>query len=88
MATQPTASTTRTATANAAGLAPAAAWSRRVRRIGGFILTAFAALWLIRASLAIGGRAGDVLAAASGVAVTGVVAYAICLRRRRRRRPP
>ena len=38
-------------------LTPAAAWSRRVRRIGGFIQAAFAALWLIRASLAIGGRA-------------------------------
>ena len=41
----------------AAGLTPAAAWSRRVRRIGGFIQAAFAALWLGRASLAIGGRA-------------------------------
>ena len=52
---------------NAAG--PAAAWSRRVRRIGGFIQAAFAALWLVRASLAIGGPAGDVLLA--------VFAYAI-----------
>ena len=42
---------------NAAG--PAAAWSRRVRRIGGFIQVAFAAFWLVRGSLAIGGRAGD-----------------------------
>jgi hypothetical protein len=60
---------------NAAG--PAAAWSRRVRRIGGLIQAAFAALWLVRASLAIGGRAGHVLLAVSGVAVIGVVAYAI-----------
>jgi len=75
--TQPTANTTETAAANAAELTPAAAWSRRVRRIGGFIQTAFAALWLARASLAIGGRAGDVLVAASAVAVTGVLAYAI-----------
>jgi hypothetical protein len=60
---------------NAAG--PAAAWSRRVRRIGGFIQAAFAALWLIRASLAIGGPAGDVLLAVSGAAVIGVFAYAI-----------
>ena len=52
----------------AAELTPAAAWSRRVRRIGGFIQAAFAAFWLARASLAIGGRAGDVLLAASGVA--------------------
>jgi quercetin dioxygenase-like cupin family protein len=77
MTTQPAASTTKTAAANAAELTPAAAWSRRVRRIGGFIQTAFAALWLVRASLAIGGRAEDVLVAASAVAVTGVLAYAI-----------
>ena len=36
-------------------LAPAEAWSRRIRRIGGFIQTAFAALWLLRASLALPG---------------------------------
>jgi quercetin dioxygenase-like cupin family protein len=77
MTPQPTANTTETAAADAAELTPAAAWSRRVRRIGGFIQTAFAALWLARASLAIGGRAGDVLVAASAVAVTGVLAYAI-----------
>jgi hypothetical protein len=72
MAVQPGAITT-----DAAGLTPAAAWSRRVRRIGGFIQTAFAALWLIHASLATGGRAADMLIAASGVAVIGVLAYAI-----------
>jgi hypothetical protein len=48
-----------------------------VRRIGGFIQAAFAAFWLARASLAIGGRAGDALIAVSGVAVIGVFAYAI-----------
>jgi hypothetical protein len=53
------------------------AWSRRVRRIGGLIQAAFAAFWLTRASLAIGGRTGDILLAASGVAVIGVFAYAI-----------
>ena len=62
---------------NAADLTPAAAWSRRVRRVGGFIQAAFAALWLARASLAIGGRAEDVLIAVSGVAVIGVFSYAI-----------
>jgi hypothetical protein len=60
---------------NAAG--PAVAWSRRVRRIGGFIQAAFAAFWLARASLAIGGRTGDVLLAVSAIAVIGVFAYAI-----------
>jgi hypothetical protein len=58
-------------------LPPVAAWSRRVRRIGGFIQAAFAALWLMRASLAIGGPAGDVLIAASAAAVIGTYAYAI-----------
>ena len=58
-------------------LTPTAAWSRRVRRIGGFIQVAFAALWLVRASLAIGGPAGDVLIAASAAAVIGTYAYAI-----------
>lgn len=60
-----------------ADLTPAAAWSRRVRRIGGFIQAAFAALWLVRASLAIGGPAGDALIAASAAAVIGAYAYAI-----------
>jgi hypothetical protein len=62
---------------NAVELTPAAAWSRRVRRIGGFIQTAFAAFWLARASQAVGGRAGDALIAASGVAVISVLVYAI-----------
>jgi hypothetical protein len=48
-----------------------------VRRIGGLIQAAFAAFWLVRASLAIGGRAEDVLVAISGVAVIGVFTYAI-----------
>jgi len=77
MTTQPAASTARPAPVNAADLTPAMAWSRRVRRIGGFIQAAFAAFWLIRASLAIGGRAEDVLIAVSGIAVIGVLTYAI-----------
>jgi hypothetical protein len=77
MTTQPALLTTEPATVNAAELTPAAAWSRRVRRIGGFIQTAFAAFWLARASLTVGGRAGDALIAAFGVAVVGVLAYAI-----------
>ena len=43
-----------------------------MRRIGGFIQAAFAAFWLVRARLAIGGRAEDALLAASGVAVIGL----------------
>ena len=59
------------------GAGPTAAWSRRVRRIGGFIQAAFAAFWLARASLAIGGLTGDVLIAVSAAAVIGVFIYAI-----------
>jgi len=77
MPAQPISSATQLDTIKAPHLTPAAAWSRRVRRIGGFIQAAFAAFWLARASLAIGGRAGDILLAASGVAVIGVFAYAI-----------
>jgi hypothetical protein len=60
-----------------AELTPTAAWSRRVRRVGGLIQTAFAALWLVRGSLVIGGGASDVLIVASGVAVIGVLSYAV-----------
>jgi hypothetical protein len=48
-----------------------------VRRVGGFIQAAFAAFWLGRASLTIGDRAEDVLIAVFGVAVIGVISYAI-----------
>jgi hypothetical protein len=53
------------------------AWSRRVRRVGGLIQLAFAALWLVRGSLVIGGVVSGVLIVASGVAVIGVLSYAI-----------
>ncbi len=58
-------------------LTPTEAWSRRVRRVGGLIQVAFAALWLVRGSLVIGGVVSGVLIAASGVAVIGVLSYAI-----------
>ena len=77
MTTQPVPLTAEPTAVNAAELPPAVAWSRRVRRIGGFIQTAFAAFWLARASQAVGGRAGDTLITASAVAVIGVLAYAI-----------
>jgi hypothetical protein len=54
-----------------------AAWSRRVRRIGGFIQAAFATFWLIRGGLAVGGSAGLVLAAALGVVSAAAVAYGV-----------
>ncbi len=74
---QPIPSTAKYGAADTADLTVVAAWSRRVRRIGGLIQAAFAAFWLARASLAIGGRAGDLLIAVSAVAVIGVFGYAI-----------
>ena len=68
---QRSASTMRTAE-----LSPTAAWSRRVRRIGGLIQAAFAAFWLLRGSLVIGGSVAAVLIAVFGVTVIGVFIYA------------
>jgi hypothetical protein len=64
-------------TTSAADLTPTAAWSRRVRWIGGLMQAAFAAFWLVRGSVVIGGRAADVLIAVFGVTVIGVFSYAI-----------
>jgi hypothetical protein len=77
MTTPTTTMPTPPAATTATELPPAVAWSRRVRRIGGLIQAAFAAFWLVRASLAIGGRAEDILIAVSGVAVIGVFTYAV-----------
>jgi hypothetical protein len=58
-------------------LSPTAAWSRRVRFVGGLIQAAFAAFWLVRGSAVIGGGVAAVLIAVSGITVIGVFAYAI-----------
>jgi hypothetical protein len=64
-------------TTDPADLTPTAAWSRRVRWIGGLIQAAFAAFWLVRGSAVIGGGVAGVLIAVSGVTVIGVFIYAI-----------
>src|SRR5450631_2922256 len=61
----------------AADLSPTAAWSRRVRWVGGLIQAAFAAFWIVRGSLAIGGGVAAALIAVFGVIVLGVFAYAV-----------
>jgi hypothetical protein len=53
------------------------AWSRRVRRVGGFIQAAFAAFWLVRGSLAVGGVIGVCFLATFAIAVVIVFAYGI-----------
>jgi hypothetical protein len=64
-------------TTRAADLTPAAAWSRRVRWVGGLIQAAFAAFWLIRGSRALGGGAAGGLIVVFGTIVIGVFAYAV-----------
>ena len=68
-------------------MTPTAAWSRRVRWIGGLIQAAFAAFWLVRGSAVVGGRAADVLIAVFGVIVIGVFFYAITAARGTAPRP-
>ena len=53
------------------------AWSRRVRRVGGFIQVGFAAFWLIRGSLNISGTTGTTLAIAFVVIVAVSVGYGV-----------
>jgi len=74
-------------TTTAADLTPTATWSRRVRWIGGLIQAAFAAFWLARGSVAIGGRARDALIAVFGVIVIDVFVYAITATRGTARGP-
>jgi hypothetical protein len=64
-------------TTSAADLTPTAAWSRRVRWIGGLIQAAFAAFWLVRGSVVIGGGVADALIVVFGVTVIGVFVYAV-----------
>jgi hypothetical protein len=70
-----------------ADLTPAAAWSRRVRWIGGLIQAAFAAFWLIRGSVVIGGAVSDLLIAGFGVLAIGVLLYAFMAARGAAPRP-
>ena len=63
------------------------AWSRRVRRIGGFIQVGFAAFWLIRGSTTIHGSVSVVMAVASAVVVAIVVGYGVRATRGVARRP-
>ena len=53
------------------------AWTRRVLRVGGIIQGCFAAFWLARGSLAIGGRLGTALALVLGSAALVALSYGI-----------
>ncbi len=63
------------------------AWSQRVRRVGGFIQLAFAAFWLVRGALSIGGLAGTALAGVALITVVFVLVYAIWVTSGTGRRP-
>jgi hypothetical protein len=58
-----------------------------VRRVGGFIQLAFAAFWLVRGALSIGGAAGTALTGGALVVVVAVLAYAIRVTSGTGRRP-
>ncbi len=63
--------------AAATGLSPTVAWSRRVRKVGGYIQLAFAAFWLFRGGLSIGGGGGSAVALAGLVASLAALGYGI-----------
>jgi hypothetical protein len=58
-------------------LGPKGAWSQRVRKVGGYIQLAFAAFWLIRGGLSVGGITGAMLAIAGVLLSIAVLAYAV-----------
>jgi hypothetical protein len=62
--------------AEGAEVVAAAAWSLRVRRVGGLIQTAFAGFWLVRGSVVLGGAVAVVLVAVFALAVIAAFAYA------------
>ena len=72
---------------SAAELTPTAAWSLRVRWIGGLIQAGFAAFWLVRGSAVIGGGVAGVLIGVSGVVAIGAFAYAFTVARGTAPRP-
>jgi hypothetical protein len=63
------------------------AWSQRVRKVGGYIQLAFAAFWLIRGGLSVGGIPGAVLAIAGVLLSLIVLAYAVVVSAGVGRRP-
>ena len=60
-----------------ADLSPTAAWSQRIRRVGGYIQLAFAAFWLVRGSYNLKGGVRGPLSLAFIVVTALVLVYAI-----------
>jgi hypothetical protein len=76
-----------TAEPQVAQLSAAVAWSHRVRLVGGMIQLAFAAFWLVRGALVIGGPAGTSVTVIGFVAIIAVLVYAIRVTAGAGRRP-
>jgi hypothetical protein len=55
----------------------AAAWSQRVRKVGGYIQLAFAVFWLVRGGLTVGGGLGTALIVVAVALTAAVCAYAV-----------
>jgi uncharacterized metal-binding protein len=68
-------------------LDPKVAWSQRVRKVGGYIQLAFAAFWLTRGGLSVGGITGTGLAIAGVLLSLAVLAYAVVVSAGVGRRP-
>ncbi len=58
-------------------ISPTVAWSRRVRKVGGYIQLAFAAFWLFRGGLSLGGGVGSAVAMVGLVTSVAVLVYGI-----------
>jgi hypothetical protein len=78
---------TMTALPPVAELSAPVAWSHRVRRVGGFIQLAFAAFWLVRGALSLGGATGTILTGVALVVAAAVLVYAIRVTAGTGRRP-
>jgi hypothetical protein len=53
------------------------AWHNRVLRVGGIIQACFAAFWLVRGSLAVGGPLGSIMAVTLGLTALAALAYGV-----------
>jgi hypothetical protein len=68
---------TSTAARNPADVGLKVAWSRRVRKVGGYIQLAFAAFWLVRGGQSLGGVIGAMSAIVGVVLSAAVLVYAL-----------
>ena len=68
-------------------ISASAAWSGRVRRVGGLTQLAFAAFWLVRGGLSLGGVPGITVAGVATIVVVAVLVYALRVTRGTAPRP-